>query len=1254
VSDQSVSQLDAYAAALEGLKEGEEKFSKSVRRTNAALSEQAGLAAQFSEMASNFGLDKLDQSIGGLEKSFKNASEAASQTRDEFSNLEEGVRNLTSEQERTEGAMKTFQEGLGRIAMGGKLLLNFLGSAVSGIFAFTKAILFLPFQLLGNLVEFAADGGGGNELREAYERVRETFGDLASGPARDLIDSFQTVRAQAGNMAESGMRLSRIFGVGPGGLAKAMDFIKDLAKDLGAQFQLLRGEFIESAADLIIFQKGMGLSNDQFKAFTTIAIANGDALTDTLGEVANMAIQLGDRFDLSAKEIAGNMATLASDFVTFGNLSQEELATTAVFAMRAGVSIESLTKITEKFKTFEDAAQSAAMLNQALGIQIDAMAMLTANPADQLSMLQQAFQATGKSVQDLNRAERELLATQTGLSGEELAAALAPENAGKSLEEIQAIAAGAAEAPLSTEEAMTRLADSIERVFESGGGMKSFFEAFSEGFEQGIRWFGPTRELFRNIRESLRVTRQAGRDFAQMFIADFPGITEIITSLRDAFDPAKFRKFLAAVHNAFKDFFTQMDPDNPSATIGSFFERIQSAFSTTFGGEGGSGILSKMKEGLSKIGEFLFNALLGALPHMTAAITYLLDQLTSILRSDGQSEIGAAFGEVMDSLGGVLTASWERLQPVLIEAFSNLWESLQPAFSAALTSLYENVIRPYGLWVVGAMLLLFAPQLAAGVLLQVVGAAISAVVATVGGALGGIASLLGLGSGGMLDGIKESLKKIGEIIDEIGKLNVSNIGKAIASMLKLAVFFTVGLGAFVAGVGAVYAIANAFGLFNDPTKLTLMLGVIATAIAGSIAIALAGNALAAFGPALLVSAGKGLLGGALLLTVGTLAFIGGLKLVMWAWDAAGLSAGQVLGTMAALGVTILTTAGIIAGAAAFGALLLTPGANLLFGAAFAAGVAGLATALVTVSTVLAPAIKSVVNAMSDVDPERGRVALEIFSLTLQAMQPITDIALAAMRIEDANPDSIARMVNSIMNSMMALLGSVSETVMSIVNALSGMGLSEEQMRSAQAVSGILGAFAQLMGSFPEPLELTNRQIRQLRRSDITGQELAELISGNGVISNMTALVEGIADQVPALGRAIATIGELNITEEGIRRIEAVSNLMGSMVSFYSELKDVTTDQVQSTIDAFGTIIEAYNDFYESISDLDSAVDINAAIERFGNSLGIRNQTVSVNNEPISVTVNLNVTMDAEDIAHVLTSQRRGRSSLVTAGQVSGR
>lgn len=106
-----------------------------------------------------------------------------------------------------------------------------------------------------------------------------------------------------------------------------------------------------------------------------------------------------------------------------------------------------------------------------------------------------------------------------------------------------------------------------------------------------------------------------------------------------------------------------------------------------------------------------------------------------------------------------------------------------------------------------------------------------------------------------------------------------------------------------------------------------------------------------------------------------------------------------------------------------------------------------------------------------------------------------------------------------------------------------------------------------------------------------------------------------------------------------------------MVSFYSELKDVTTDQVQSTIDAFGSIIEAYNDFYDSISDLDSTVDINAAIQRFGNSLGIRNQTVTVNNEPINVTVNLNVTMDADDIATVLTRPERGNNRLVRASGV---
>ena len=524
--EQTPNQVDALSSALEGLKKAQEDLVKSSKSVNSAMSRQGSLAAElagaFNDTAS--GLDRLEESLGGVERGMKNAADAADDAEDRLGGLEKQIKGLTTAEERSAAGWKSFTGILDRAGPPLKLLGGLIGSVASGLFTLGKAIFMLPFRLLSGLVEFAADGGGGLELLEAYERVRKTFGDLASGPARDLVRSFRDVRSETGSLAGSGISLARVFGVGPGGLAAAMDFIREQAEGLGAQFQLLRGEFVESAAELIVFQKGMGLSAEQFKAFSTLAIGSGSDLTDTLGEVANLSIQLGDRFNLSSKQIAQGMATLASEFVAFGHLTQQELAATTVYAMELGVEIEALTKVAEKFSTFESAAESASKLNQALGLQLDTMALLTAeSPADQLKQIQDAFFATGRSVTDLNRAERELLATQLNLSGTDLAAALSPENAGKSLEEIQAAAEGAADAPLTAEEAMNRLADSIERVFESGGGMKSFFDAFSQGFEQGLRWFGPTRQLFLNIRQSLRETRRAGREFARVFTTTFPG-----------------------------------------------------------------------------------------------------------------------------------------------------------------------------------------------------------------------------------------------------------------------------------------------------------------------------------------------------------------------------------------------------------------------------------------------------------------------------------------------------------------------------------------------------------------------------------------------------------------------------------------------------------------------------------------------------------------------------------------------------------
>lgn len=702
-SDQTIGQVEAMSAAVEALRKAQEDLTKSTRRANSVLSQQADLASQMSNATDTSGLDRLEQSLNSSEAAMRSASGAANDAQDRLGGLEKQVNDLTTAEERNAARIKSFVAGIKRAGAGLKLLAGFLGSAISGMFSLGKAIFMLPFRLLSGLVSFAADGGGGNELRQAYEEVRKTFGDLASGPARDLIDSFQSVRAESGSLAGSGISLRRVFGAGPGGLAAAMNFIREQAEGLGAQFQLLRGEFLESAADLIVFQKGLGLSTEQFKAFTTLAIGSGGDLTDTLGEVANLSIQLGDRFNLSAKQIAQGMATLASDFVSFGHMTQEELAATTVYAMELGVEIEALTKVAEKFSTFESAAESASKLNQALGLQLDTMALLTAeSPADQLKQIQDAFFATGRSVTDLNRAERELLATQLGLSGADLAAALSPENAGKSLEEIQAAAAGAADAPLTAEESMNRLADSIERVFESGGGMKSFFQAFAEGFEQGLRWSGPTRELFRNIRQSLRVTRQAGRDFARMFVENFPGVTEVVEGLRDAFDPEKFRRFLTAVTGAFREFFTTMDPDNPSGSVGAFLEKIQDAFGVTFGGDEGGGILQKLKDGFNKIATFLVNAFAGLVPHVVDGMVSLMTTLTDVLNGKEGAGPNIQSGDfISEELATALNNAFETLGnelPRLVEPLGNLLSALWDALEKS--GVLEPALKAFGTYVI--------------------------------------------------------------------------------------------------------------------------------------------------------------------------------------------------------------------------------------------------------------------------------------------------------------------------------------------------------------------------------------------------------------------------------------------------------------------------------------------------------------------------------------------------------------------------
>lgn len=287
----------------------------------------------------------------------------------------------------------------------------------------------------------------------------------------------------------------------------------------------------------------------------------------------------------------------------------------------------------------------------------------------------------------LDRRSQAYLATQAGLTQEEAALAFAQNNRGVSLDQIKKKSAEAEKKQLSQAEAMQKLAGSIERLVKSGGGgAKTLFGAFVEGFQQAIFRSREFRQIMRNIRQMLRSTRMAGRQVGRAFIEMFPGVKNILGGLADLFSPTRWKATLNKVVDAFKDFFKQLQT-NPEAGLKTLFDRLKKAFFDHFDASTGAGrrIIDGYKTFFTTILKAIIGGLRAFIPIIFESLTKVIQAINGFLRGDAGIPIDPSgiIGQVKE----VLTGLWETIK----EAWPPLWEAMKELFN----TVFEKVSAWY-------------------------------------------------------------------------------------------------------------------------------------------------------------------------------------------------------------------------------------------------------------------------------------------------------------------------------------------------------------------------------------------------------------------------------------------------------------------------------------------------------------------------------------------------------------------------------
>ena len=607
----------------------------------------------------------------------------------------------------------TMAAGLTGFGKGLKLSANVMGSlwnitknTVASVGHFAASILSFPFKILDGLMGMAQQGGGDNGLRQALEDIRKEFGDLRTGASAAIIDISRSMR---GPLAESGLNARRIFG----NLTDALKYFQEIARNMGPIFNLISSQLTasgEAAQRFGAYLKGLGLDTaESQKAIARMSVTSGQDINELGREITTFAYGMGEAFGFNGKEISRDIGKMMSDFDNFGNMSIQSLSQVSIYARKLGIDIEKLKGIVTSFDDFEKAAEGAANLSQAFGLNLDAFALIQEqDPAARMEQIRQSFFAAGRSVENMTRQERALLAEQTGLDQESLSLAFSQRSQATSYAEIQRQSDATKKKQLSQAEAMEKLSNSIERMVKSGSSLQGgFFKIFLDGFTAGIMRSREFRGLMRDLRQDMRIVFREGREVGRMFVESFPGVQDMLGGLRDIFNPAAWRTRMAGVSTLFRTFFSDLgDPAKKSGAFGRFVDGIKRHFSDLFNPQAAAG--QRFLNGLKSFMAAFASIFVGGLRYAITAVTTGLRKITEFIRDPAAAIANAraaasgaasgAGGFLMTNLIIPLMDAFRELGPQLWEALSNLftllWSKIKPKLMEALPALAAVLFGP--------------------------------------------------------------------------------------------------------------------------------------------------------------------------------------------------------------------------------------------------------------------------------------------------------------------------------------------------------------------------------------------------------------------------------------------------------------------------------------------------------------------------------------------------------------------------------
>ena len=464
--------------------------------------------------------------------------------------------------------------------------MNALSSFIGAASKFYMFTLTLPFTIskiaatLGNTIRsdlLEVIQAAGEEAKEAFDLTSKIGqgADTLTQNSKKLLKEFQNPRN----------RLAQLFGTGAEGAATFQKEAFDLVANMGHYAEVFGPSILsntKTAQYLLEVNKALAIGAQESAYYALDAYTSGKNPVEYMDELSTKIKKVADENELDTKQIAISFHKLKTNIVDFGHLTSNEVLNLTTKLTKMRVSSDDAVNVFKKFTSLEEASKASAMLFQSFNMNIDAFDLLTSrDPAEMLMQFKNAMQSTGKSFENLDRHERALMQSITGISEQGLSSMMSLMDSNMSYEEARSKMDQ--HNPTKQKTKMIKNLSTSIKQFQKILQFNSPFEAFFSGIMENSL---AQKELQGSLMDFNKVYESIYKIAFDLKPAEIEAFTKpvvaVLTKIRNIFISGDFLKLIKMVTKTTSDFMSDFAIDLYSQKDAKNFHLFRLKVSKTF------------------------------------------------------------------------------------------------------------------------------------------------------------------------------------------------------------------------------------------------------------------------------------------------------------------------------------------------------------------------------------------------------------------------------------------------------------------------------------------------------------------------------------------------------------------------------------------------------------------------------------------------------------------------------------------------